>query len=68
MVIEEERQKAKEEAIILALKKGMALIRDELKVYGIKVNRSKTFISESSDYDYLWQDALNKLKKLGDSK
>jgi len=59
----EERQTAKEEAVLLALQKDMALIRRDLKIYGMKKDGSTVLISESQDYDKLWQDALQALKK-----
>ncbi len=60
---EEERQSAKEEAVLLALRKGMALIRRELEIHGMKTDGSTKLISKSKDYDHLWEDALKKLKK-----
>ena len=60
---EEERQKDKEKAILIALKKNMALIRRDLEIHGMKKNGSTIFISKSKDYDNLWFDALKTLKK-----
>ena len=59
---EQKRQAEKEEAVFLALLKGMALIRRDLKIYGMKKDRSLTLISESKGYDNLWGDALRELK------
>lgn len=60
---EKERQSEKEEAVLLALRNGMALIRRELKIYGMKVNGSTEFVSESKDYNNIWFDALKALEK-----
>lgn len=60
---EEDRQSSKEEAVLLALQKDMALIRRDLKIYGMKKDGSTMFISESQDYHDLWGDALQELKK-----
>ena len=59
---EEQRQKDKEDAVLLALRKDMALIRRDLEIHGLKKDGSTIFISKSSDYDFLWHDALNKLQ------
>ena len=63
MKSEKDRQLAKEKAVLLALRKGMALIRRNLKVYGMKVDGSTELISESKDYDQIWYDALKALEK-----
>ena len=55
---EERRQSAKEEAILLALQHDMALIRRDLEIHGIKKDGSTKFISKSTDYDVLWENAL----------
>ncbi len=60
---EEQKQKDKEEAILLALQKDMALLRRDLKIFGMKKDGSEVLISESKNYDDLWKDALNNLKK-----
>lgn len=60
---ERERQVSKEKAILLALQQDMALIRRELEIYGMKKDGTTVFISQSKDYDSLWEDALNALKK-----
>lgn len=60
---EEQRQKAKEEAVLLALKNDMALIRRDLEIFGMKKDGSTKFVSKSVDYDLLWEDALQALKK-----
>lgn len=63
-ISEEKRQEDKEKAILLALQKDMALLRRELKVYGMKKDGSTVFISESKDYESLWTDTLKALKNL----
>ncbi|MBS3168671.1 hypothetical protein J4216_06090 [Candidatus Woesearchaeota archaeon] len=63
MVSEKQRQDAKEKAVLIALKHGMALIREDLEIYGMKIDGSKKFICKGSDYDHLWQEALKALKK-----
>jgi hypothetical protein len=60
---EEQKQKDKEDAILIALKNGMALIRRDLEIHGMKVDGSTRFISKSKDYDNLWEDALKALKE-----
>ena len=57
------RQETKEEAVLLALRHGMALIRRDLEIHGMKADGSTECISKSSDYDSLWQDALAVLQK-----
>lgn len=59
---EEERQRAKENAVLLALQNDMALIRRDLEIYGMKKDGSTEFISRSTNYDTLWEDALRALK------
>jgi len=63
MTSEKERQEAKEKAVLLALQNDMALIRRDLKMYGMKKDGSTVFISESKEYDEIWHDALKALKK-----
>lgn len=58
-----QRQSAKEEAVLIALKNGMALIRRDLEIHGMKADASTEFISKSDDYDELWLDALVALKE-----
>lgn len=60
---EEQRQKAKEEAVLLALQNDLALIRRDLEVWGMKKDGSTISISKSENYDHLWEDALAALKK-----
>lgn len=60
---EEQRQKAKEDAVLLALQNDMALIRRDLEIYGMKKDGSTILISKSEDYDHLWEDALTALKE-----
>lgn len=59
---EEEKQIAKEKAVLIALKQSMALVRKDLEVYGLRVDGSREFISKSENYDTLWQDALSALE------
>ena len=63
MVSEKEIQSAKEKAVLLALKKGMALIRRDLEIHGIKVDGKTMLISKSKSHDTLWQDALKSLEE-----
>ncbi len=63
MVSEKERQSAKEKAVLLALKKGMALIRRGLQIHGMKVDGTTELISASKNYDCLWEDSLKALSK-----
>ncbi len=60
---ENQRQSEKEKAVLLALRNGMALIRRNLEIHGMKTDGSTEFISESKDYDNLWFDALKSLEK-----
>lgn len=60
---EEQRQSDKEAAVLLALQNDMALIRKGLEILGMKKDGSKVFICKSTDYNKLWEDALNALKK-----
>ena len=62
MVSEKLRQTAKERAVLIALCNGMAFIRREIKIYGLRIDGSVGFISSSTDYDYLWQDAFSALE------
>ena len=64
MTSEEKRQSDKEEAVLLALNKDMALIRRELEIWGMKKDGSTIFISKSKSYDELWSDALKALKEI----
>jgi hypothetical protein len=59
-----ERQSAKERAVRLALCNDRALIRENLEVYAIRKDGSREFVSESSTYGRLWQDALTALRDL----
>jgi len=59
---EKDRQKDKEKAVVLALQNGMALIRRDLEIYGMKADGSTILLSKSKDYGSLWGDVLNKLK------
>ena len=60
---ENQRQSEKEKAVLLALRNGIALIRRNLEIHGMKTDGSTEFISESKDYDNLWFDALKSLEK-----
>jgi hypothetical protein len=59
---EEQRQKDKEQAVLLALQKDMALIRKDLEIHGMKKDGSTILISSSENYDDLWKDALESLR------
>jgi hypothetical protein len=61
---EASRQSAKEAAVLLALKNGLALIRRDLEIHGMKTNGSTVLICKSKSYDDLWSDALKALKKM----
>src|SRR3990167_6416873 len=61
---EQQRQLAKEEAVKKGIQRGMALMREDLKMYGMKADGVKVFISESKDYDSLWDDALKKIESI----
>jgi len=63
MTDEIQKQKDKEEAILLALQQNMALLRRGLEVYGMKKDASEILISKSENYDELWKDALIALQK-----
>ncbi len=63
MSLEKERQIAKEDAVLLALQKNMALIRRDLEIHGMKKDGSTILISRSKNYDMLWQDALKSLRE-----
>lgn len=62
MPAHKERQNSKEEAVLLALRNDMALIRRDLEVWGLRKDGTSEFISKSDDYDLLWQDALASLQ------
>lgn len=57
-----EKQKTKEEAVLRALQKDMALIRRDLEVWGMKKDGSTVLISKSQNYENLWKDALQALE------
>jgi len=63
MTSEEERQSAKEKAVLLALQYNQALIRRNLEIHAINKDGSTEFISKSKNYDNLWQNALIALQK-----
>ena len=56
------RQKNKEEAVLLALQKDIALIRKDLEIWGMKKDGTQIFISRSESYERLWQKSLLALK------
>lgn len=62
------RQEAKEKAVKLALIHGMALIRRDLDIYGIKKDGNTELISKSNDYDTLWANAFAALLKRFDDR
>ena len=53
-----QRQKDKEKAVLLALQKDMALIRQDLEIWGMKKDGTSEFLSKSKDHDMLWGDGL----------
>jgi len=59
---EGQRQKAKEEAVLLALQNNLALIRCDLEIWGMQKDGLAIFIAKSEDYDHLWEEALWALK------
>ena len=61
---EQKRQLAKEEAIKLGIERGMALMREDLKMYGMKADGEKVFICEAKDYDSLWGETLKNIEKI----
>lgn len=61
---EPNRQISKEKAVRMGIERGMALMRDDLKMYGMTIEGEKKFISESKDYDSLWADAIEALEKI----
>ncbi len=60
---ETERQMAMERGVLLALRNGMALVRRDLEVHGLRINGVAEFVSKSRDYGDVWQDALDALEK-----
>ena len=63
MATEETRQSAKEQAVLLALRNGMALIRRDLEIHGMAVDGRTHYICTGASYDSLWQDALRALER-----
>lgn len=59
----EQRQNAKEQAILLALQNDMALIRRDLEIWGMKKDGTAEFLSKSKDHDMLWEDVMGALAK-----
>lgn len=59
---EQKKQLVKEEAIRQGIELGMALLREGLKIYGMKVDGKKIFICEAKDYDSLWDEALKNIE------
>ena len=59
---EAQRQNDKEEAVLLALQQNMALIRRDLEIHGMHKDGSTELISKSTDYESMWNDALQALK------
>lgn len=58
---EEQRQRDKEQAVLVALRQGTALIRKGLEVHGMKTDGATKLISKSSNYETVWADALKEL-------
>lgn len=63
ILMTDQRQSQKEEAVLIALRNDMALIRRDLEVHGMKKDGSTEFISESDNYDDIWKDALEALRE-----
>lgn len=61
---EQKRQLAKEEAIKKGIERGVALMREDIKMYGMKAGGEKIFICEAKDYDSLWEEALKNIEKI----
>lgn len=62
MIDEKQRQLVKEEAIKKGIQRGVALMREDLKMYGMKADGTKIFVCESKDYDSLWGDTLENIE------
>ena len=60
---EKDKQHAKEKAIKLAIKDGLALSRRGLEIYGINSKGVEQLIVKSESYKTLWQDTLSVLEK-----
>ncbi|MEX0934447.1 MAG: ribonuclease HI family protein [Candidatus Saccharimonadales bacterium] len=52
-----------EQVSLEALQQGIAVIKKNNDVYGLHIDGSKELISSSDSPDYVWEDALNALKK-----
>ncbi|MEX0668649.1 MAG: ribonuclease HI family protein [Candidatus Saccharimonadales bacterium] len=52
-----------EQVSLEALQQGMAVVKKGNDVYGLYVDGSRELISSSESPDYVWEDALNALKK-----
>ena len=61
---EQKRQIEKEKAIKLGIELGMALMRDDLKMYGMRADGSKEFICEAKDYDSLWKETVEIIERI----
>jgi hypothetical protein len=63
---EQERQEAKEQAIVLALNldSPAALSRDGLDMFLIRADGSKDYLVTGDSYDSLWADSLKAVKEL----
>ena len=68
MTKERQIQQAKEEAVLLGIRANMALYRRRLEIWGLRADNSKEFISQSTDHDNLWKDALAVLKRASSEK
>ena len=64
MTDEPQRQIAKEKAVKLGIEKGMALMREDLKMYGMRADGEKELICEGSDYELLWDETVKALERL----
>lgn len=59
---DEERQKVKEQAILIGVQKGLALFRRNLEIYGMRADGTTELICKSDDYDKLWDDTLKTIQ------
>ena len=60
---QQRRQSDKEKAAVMALKKGMTLVRRDLSIVGLKPDGSETLVSKSDSIETVWTDALDQLEE-----
>lgn len=60
---ETERQKAKEEAVRIAILNGVALMRRDLDIYEVYADGKEILLSKSYLYESIWEDATRVLRK-----